>query len=436
MDPQNNNQTYPYFLDTLDSNYSVQNPVNTNTDSQYQVPKSQKKLAEEFLNLRSQVDKIEDLRASKNFFALVVNALSVLGLLFVGKLFTELSFIFAILLMIVFVTSFVVSGVYVSVLKTSRNIVWLQVFAIFAFVIFWALLTGNVLSGSLWAMLILVIFTTFVAFLEVESYMRLNRIFLFKIVTAQGRKLLVLSALVLIAMGAFLSINAVGGRKFIENTITNPQVYDRFVDPSGKNGKGIGQQLINSKQYSQLVNPKTPEIYYTFLMAKVEESTNDKKTLLDPFISQNPGCKDSLKQTDTACIKSLETYARDKFLPSYTKKEFGINLLDPTSKVNLDTTLTEANVKFLVINYFGNYFDNAFVKENKASNPSIIYSVLGKKDSVSLLLALLLFFILLVFYIPMSAFCSIISGVLFNALKNAKVVRLAVVKEDCEMLLF
>jgi hypothetical protein len=434
-----NNYTYP---DSFNSNLKIEETKTLEQESQYVSYKDkkleEKKSIQDLLNFRNKVDKLEDMRSNKNFIALIINIVSTFGLLFTGGFYTGLNFFFAIFLTLILIPSFVISGIYISILKTSRNVIWFQLIGVIFTMLLFALFSGSLFSVTLWVSLLLTCFLIFVAFLEIETATRLNRVFIFNAVTYQGKKLLIFSAILIVTIGAFLSVNRVGGREYIEKTLALDTVYPKIVDP---NKKGIGQQVITSLVYAELVNPLDPDksgTFYDFLLKKINDSgtsTKSKKEFFDTFVLQNPSCKSLVEQTNKDCKDTFLVYGK-KYLPAFSKDELGINPSDEKSFVTLETKLTPAIVKKIIITSFGSYYSNSFEKELKQQNPNRIYTILGKRDALSLLISLVLFAILFILSIPLNIIISIASSLIFKALKKSRFLSVNIIKEDVEILSF
>jgi hypothetical protein len=423
--------TYPENLETTSEQASSQSTNQTPFETV-----SRRSKIEEMMKFKNQSDRLDDLRANKNFISLIINIISSLILIFIGSLYTSLNFIPAILLTIIFIPVFVISALYVAILKTSRNIIWFQMLGTIVSILLYAIFSSSLFSATLWISIFLIAFLVFVSFMETENYIKLNRIFIFNMVTAQGRKLLILSALLLISLGSFLSINKLGGREFIQTTIKTPSVYNQMFDPA-KRGSVFSQLFLTNKEYLNLVaiDTNNSKTYYDLLLIKIQASTKDAQIFFDKFIAENPSCKPLVKQESVECSTAFTEFAK-KDLVIYSKTEYAINPVDEKSEIKLDTKLTPANVKFLIINFLGNYYSSSFEKDYKTTNPNIVFTILGKRDAISLFLSLILFCILLLTIIPLNILSSLIAKLIFNRLKKTKVISLNIVKDEIEVLSF
>jgi hypothetical protein len=415
----------------IDPNYSNQ--------LAYQDRKNnQKKKVEDMLSFRNQVDKLEDLRANKNSVALLVSAVSGFLLLMIGGQFASLNIIVAFILALILIPIFVTSSLFVSVLKTSRNVIWFLMITVLLSSIIYSLINLTLFNGILFITLVLIMFLIFVAFLEVENSMRASRIFLINQITYQAKKLLLFTALLLISLGAFLSVSRVGGQEFIEKNIENKVIYNNLFDPA-KKGAVFGQPLVNSTTLQQIAGKKDQpaQNYYSLLLIKKQENSKDKEEFLGEFSLVNPGCKTSAIQVDNDCKKAFEDFSKT-YLANFSKKEFGINVSDPKSSITLDTSMTPDAIKTFIIKAYGNYYVSSFESRTEASqrNPIKDLTIIGKKDALALIIALIIFFLLVLFLIPLNLITSLITKAVWSLLLSRGIITIDVVSDEVEVLSF
>lgn len=371
----------------------------------------------------------------KSFYALCVNIFSTLCLVIAGKLLISFN-IFGVLLLFIAVPMFVISSLYIPILKSFRNIIWYQLCFIGFILAFFSLISSTVFSGSFWVASILLIFLIFVAFLEVENAMILNRIFQFNKVIYQSKKLLTSASLVLVCLGAFFSISALGGKSYIESIVNQDKIYNTLFNPGEKTAIFASLLSLNSadyKEFTGIATQKDPKTYYDLLLKRTLNTTSTKNSFFDAFTAQNAICTDSEVQSNDACQQAFNQFAKVT-LSTYSETEFGVNVSGNNTPITLETPMTPANYKLLVRKAIGNYYSQSFESSTGSTNLFGIFSILGKKDSLALLLSVLLFVVISILTIPLNLIIIAFSSLIFQILKRKQIVEITIVKDDIEVL--
>ncbi len=375
---------------------------------------------------------LEKLTNTKNFTALLISCITAFLLIVSGIMLVNLQLWFIPFFFLIFVT-FTTSTIFTYLLQASRNIIWLSLVGIGVPFLIISLITSSLFTGSTWLALILILFLLFIAFLETENAITLNRIFLFKNVIYQPKKLIILTAFMLITFGSFMGINFVGGPKYIENTIGNPMVFKTLFDPSQKTAL-FGKAVISEKVLKLVDGSTTVDkialSYQDFLNIKVEDSTKTKTAYYEAF-AEKTYCKESATQTDEACKEKLGEYAR-LTLGEKSKNEYGVDVIN--GPIKLISPMSKENIKTIIQKSYSNSLNNFINSSSSATNPLKVYSILGKKEGVSLFISTIIFAILLVSFILFNLLATLTSWFVYRQLKNRKYITIDTVTEQVEVL--
>jgi hypothetical protein len=417
--------TYPDYFDKEE----LTSPIEDTS------PKDNPKKIEDWMQLQSKRIDLEKLKGSKNLIALTISAISSLLLVISGMLLINLQFWFIPFFIIIFAI-FVVSTIFTFLFISSRNIIWIHLLSIGVPFLLVALFTSSLFNGSVFLAIILILFLLFIAFLETENSLALNRVFIFKQVIYQPKKLLILTAFLLTTMGAFMGINTVGGPKFIENTIGRKEIFASFFDPSSRTAL-LGRALINEKILKQIDGStsleKKPLTYQDFLILKLEDSTQAKRAFYETF-AEKTYCKEIAIQTDEVCKQKLAQYYQ-LALATKSLEENGIDVNDPT-QVALNSPMTKDNIKKVIQKTYATNLKNFISSSSSATNPLKIYSILGKSEGVSLFIATILFLLLLILFVLFNIIATLVSWGTYKFLMKKKVVSLDIVDDKVEVFKF
>jgi hypothetical protein len=399
-----------------------------------QGPKQTSKI-DELLKYKSVLENSEVLKSSKNLIALVVSCISSFLLLISGGQLINLNLWF-IPLFFIFLGVFVTSTIFTYLLKINRNIIWIHLLGILLPYLLIAIFTRSLLTGSTWLAMILIGFLLFIAFLETENALALNRLFIFNSVIYQPKKLIILTACILTTFGAFMSINSSGGPQYIENTVSSPLLYNLLFNPNSKTavlGKAVVNQRIQTS-ISQANAIGKPLSFQDFLNIKLDDSTKAKSAFYETF-AQQTYCKESATQTDESCKTKLEEYSKLAFA-NKSKEEYGVDVVSPTSTVKLDSPMNDATMKFIIKKSYANNLNSFINSSSSATNPLKIYSILGKSEGVSLFISTVLFVILLFSFFLFNLISTLFSWLTFKYLRKKNIVSISTLKEEIEVLEF
>jgi hypothetical protein len=418
--------TFPDFFDESTA------PV-TNVPAKTVTPDEQKNNQfQDLIQAQSKKINLEKLTNKKNFTALVISCISAFLLVVSGILLVNLQLWFIPLFFIIF-AAFTTSTIFTYLLQASRNVIWLSLIGVGVPFLALALITSSLLTGSTWIALILILFLLFIAFLETENALTLNRVFIFKNVIYQPKKLIIMTSFLLITFGAFMGINFSGGPKYIENTIGNGIVYPRLFDPTQRTalfGKAIISEKILKLVDGSTTADQNPLTYQDFLQIKVEDSTKTKVAYYEAF-AEKTYCKESSVQTDDACKEKLAEFAK-LTLGEKSKNEYGVDVIN--GPVKLNTPMTKDTIKTIIQKSYSNSLNNFINSSSSATNPLKVYSILGKKEGVSLFIATIIFALLLLTFILFNLIATLVSWFTYKRLKAGKYLSLETVTEQVEVL--
>jgi hypothetical protein len=375
---------------------------------------------------------LEKITNKKNFTALVISCVTAFLLIISGIMLVNLQLWFIPFFFVIFVT-FTTSTIFTYLLQASRNVIWLSLIGIGVPFLIISIITSSVFTGSTWLALILILFLLFIAFLETENALTLNRVFIFKNVIYQPKKLIILTGFMLITFGSFMGINFVGGPKYIENTIGNTMVYKTLFDPSQKTalfGKAVISEKLLKLVDGSTTADKNPLTYQDFLQIKVEDSTKTKVAYYEAF-AEKTYCKESATQADDACKEKLAEYAK-LTLGEKSKNEYGVDVVNGTLK--LTSPMTKENIRTIIQKSYSNSLNNFINSSSSATNPLKVYSILGKKEGVSLFISTIIFAILLLTFIIFNLLATLTSWFVYRQLKKRKYLTIDTVTEQVEVL--
>ncbi len=416
-----NQNTFPDFFEE-----KVTTSVEPKTDDKVKL--------EDIIKLNNQrIDLLEN-HDKKSMISIVTSCVSGFLLLISGWLIINLQLWAIPFFLIVFVL-FVSSNIFSFIFKTSRNIIWVHLLGIGIPYFIIALFTGSILTGSAWLAGILILFLIFIAFLEMENSLILNRVFIFKSVIYQTKKLLILSGFLLVTFGAYMGINAQGGPQYIENTIDKPQIYKSLFDPSVRTAL-LGRAIINERLLKAvdgtITEDKKPLTFQDFLMLKTESSSISRQTYYDNFADKTY-CKASPTQSDDICKDKLNEYAK-LTLANLAKSEFGVDTASST--VKLTTPMTKDTIKTIIKRAYAHNLEDFINSKSSATNPLKIYSILGKNEGISLFISTILFLILLATFTFYNLITSLTSWLIFKKLKKDGYLTVKTSQADVEYLEF
>jgi hypothetical protein len=399
-----------------------------------QAPKASSKI-DELLKYKSVLENHDLLKSNKNLIALATSCICSFLLLISGGQLINLNLWF-IPLFFIFFGVFVTSTIFTYLLKINRNIIWIHLLGILVPYLLIAIFTRSLLTGSTWLAMILIGFLLFIAFLETENALALNRLFMFNSVIYQPKKLIILTACILTTFGAFMSINSSGGAQYIENTVSSPLLYNVLFNPNSKTAV-LGKAVINQRiqtSISQANAVGKPLTYQDFLNIKLDDSTKAKSSFYETF-AQQTYCKESAAQTDDTCKTKLEEYSKLAFA-NKSKEEYGVDVASPSSTVKLDSPINDATMKFIIKKSYANSLSSFINSTSSATNPLKIYSILGKSEGVSLFISTVLFVILLLSFVFLNLVSTLFSWLTFRYLKKNNIISITTAKEEIEQLAF
>jgi hypothetical protein len=418
--------TFPDFFDESTA------PIATTPAKAITTDEQSNNQFQDLIQAQSKKINLEKLTNKKNFTTLVISCVTAFLLVISGIMLVNLQLWFIPLFFVIF-AAFTTSTLFTYLLQASRNVIWLSLFGVGVPFLVIALFTSSILTGSTWIALILILFLLFIAFLETENALTLNRVFIFKNVIYQPKKLIILTSFLLITFGAFMGINFSGGPKYIENTIGNNLVYSRLFDPTQKTalfGKAVISEKILKLVDGSTTADKLPLSYQDFLQLKVEDSTKTKVAYYEAF-AEKTYCKESSNQTDDACKEKLAEFAK-LTLGEKSKNEYGVDVVNGT--VNLNTPMTKETIKIIIQKSYSNSLNNFINSSSSATNPLKVYSILGKKEGVSLFIATIIFTLLLLTFILFNLLATLVSWFTYKQLKSKKYLSLETVTEQVEVL--
>jgi hypothetical protein len=412
--------TYPDFFDeeqTTQNETKIEAKTNT---------------YEELIKLQSNRIDIEKIKNNKGMVAFSISCISSFLLLISGVLIVNLQLWFIPFFLIIFCI-FVSSTIFTYLFKSSRNIIWIHLAGITIPFLVTALFTSSLFTGSILISCILIAFLLFIAFLETENAIVLNRVFIFKNLIYQPKKLIILTSFLLITFGAFMGINSVGGPKFIENTIGNSQVYNTLFDPSMRTAL-FGRAIISEKVQKQVDGTaaidKKPLTYLDFLSLKLEDSTKAKTIFYESF-AEKTYCKEAQVQTDESCKAKLEEFAK-LTLAVKSKEDYGIDVNNPKD-IPLTAPMTKDNIKRIIQKTYANNLANFLNSSSSATNPLKIYSILGKSEGVSLFIATIIFALLLITFTLFNLLATLTSWLSYRYLKKHNYLSIDTVDDQVEV---
>ena len=417
------------FPDFFDESTAPIKPVEPTPES---IDEKQNSQFKNLIQAQSNKLNLEKLTNKKNFIALVLSCVTAFLLIISGIMLVNLQLWFIPLFFIIFVT-FTTSTIFTYLLQASRNVIWLSLFGIGVPFMVISLITSSLFTGSTWIALILILFLLFIAFLETENALSLNRIFIFKNVIYQPKKLIILTGFLLVTFGSFMGINFVGGPKYIENTIGNPLVFKSLFDPTQRTAL-FGRAIISEKNLKLVdgstTEDKAPLLFKDFLLIKVEDSTKAKSAYYETF-AEKTYCKESSVQATQECKDKLVEYAKVT-LGEKSKNEFGVDTIN--GPIKLDSPMNSATIKTIIQKSYSNSLDKFINSSSSATNPLKVYSILGKKEGVSLFIATIIFALLLLTFIIFNLLSTLTSWAVFRHLKKHKYLSLETVTDQVEVL--
>lgn len=368
----------------------------------------------------------------RSLYSVICSVFLGLALIASGWAIINLNLWFIPLFIILFVL-FVISNLISFLFKNSRNQIWYHLLGIGIPYFILMIATGTILTGTAWIAGILILFLIFISFLELENALNLNRIFRFKAVTYQSKKLLILSAIVLTTMGSFMSIYSQGGAKYIENTIGKNEIYKALFDPSIRTAL-FGRAIINERILKSIDGSATttgnPLTLQDFLMLKIENSSITKNLYYENFADFSY-CKASPIQADEECKTKLTDYAK-LTLATTALNEYGIDI--NKGEIKLSSPMTKDNIKYVIKKSYSHNIEEFIGAKNSATNPLKIYSILGKNEGIALFISMFLFIGLLLTYLFYNILITIFSNIIFNILKKKGFVKLISTQAQVEYL--
>ena len=422
-----NQNTYPdYFSDPNQEANTNDRKTTENKKSNFQ----------KILDYKNNLDHNQHIKDNKNKIALAISCISSLLLLISGMQIILLNFWFVIVFYFA-LALFVTSSIFTYLFKTSRNVIWIQLLGILLPYLIFAVFSNSAFTGSVWLALILIIFLLFIAFLETENAVALNRIFIFKNVIHQPKKLLILSACVITTFGCFMGINSLGGPSYIESVVNDPIIYKNLFDPSAKTAI-LGKVIISEKTLKEIDGStnveKKPLTYQDFLMLKVEDSTKEKLSFYQTF-AEKTYCNESANQgTDEVCKQKLADYSR-LVLTNKSKIDYGVDIIEG-SQIQLESKMTKENIKAIIKKSYAHNLSSFINSSSSATNPLKIFSLLGKSEGIALFISTLVFLVLLATFAILNIVVTIFSSLVYQYLKVAKIVKIAIIKDEVEILEF
>ncbi|MGL4757995.1 MAG: hypothetical protein ACRCXZ_01555 [Patescibacteria group bacterium] len=419
--------TFPdYFEDKKEETVVVATPEKT----------KEKITVEDLLKINSEKLKLEHFSDKRTVYMLGLSVVSGLLLILSGWLLINLNLWFIPLFILLFVL-FVCSNIFSFLFKTNRNLIWLHLIGIGGPYFLLMIFTGSILTGTAWIGGILLLFLVFISFLELENSLNVNRIFKFKLVTSQAKKLLILAGILLTTMGAFMAIYSRSGAGFVEDTINKNEIYKTLFDPANKTAI-FGRLIINEKVLKSVDGSATsngqPLTYKDYLLERLSTSSAAIRSEFYSTFADKYTCKEGPTQTDSKCKEFLDKYTNDT-LALKSINEFGIDTSsEKPGSLKLTSPMNKENVKIVIKKAYSHNIQEFVSSKNSATNPLKIYSILGKNEGVSLFISMFLFLGLLLTYFLYNILISFISNLAFNHFRKKGLIKISTATAQVEFL--